>query len=333
MRKAIKYDKLHYMKRASSIAASLFILFSAAPLFAEWPERGLTLVTSNPRTMVWSGDETDIRAVVLQSITPRLSRELGVPVNLIFRPAASGVLAANMMIGARPDGYILGALGGDAAISRVIQGFTPYVWSEFAPLNAAWRTVYALVGRADEKAGNLRELFEKNEKPRLGHSGLEPMAVSTILASEAARVLGFSWELVKLDSLDPSQLLEGRADFMVMPLGLFERHPHKGRLKVLTVFARDRNIPCAAGLPNLSDQNIDIELNPPFAFYLPAHTHWRIRSRLSQALGRALREPNVMRDMEEACLTPLLQDSAAAPALLNREYEKMKELLGSQGDE
>ncbi len=303
------------------------MLAAAGPAFGEWPERGLTMVTSNPETVAWNNDEPDIRAALLTALLPRLSRELGVPVSLVFRPAGFGVLAGNMVAGAKPDGYVFGALGGDAAMGRVIQEFTPYSWSEFVPVSTAWRTVYAVVVRADEKAGDLREAAEKKSGLKLAHTGLNPIETPTLMAINAARAAGFSWEFTEVEALNPDYLLRGEADAMVLPLGNLGGYPRRGELKVLTVLAKDGSAPCAVGLPNLGEQNIEIELNPPFAFYLPSKANWRVRSRLSLAINRALQQPNVARAMAGACLEPFLEDADGVSAVLDQEYSQQENAM------
>ncbi|UQZ88134.1 hypothetical protein C4J81_02465 [Deltaproteobacteria bacterium Smac51] len=315
----------------SMIGAASLLLISCGAAFGEWPERGLTMVTSSPRTVTWSVEEPDVRAEILRSLVPRLSRELGVPVTLVFRPAGSGVLAGNMVAGAKPDGYVFGALGGDVAMGRVIQEFTPYNWAEFVPVSTAWRTLYAVVARADESAGNLLDVPGKapSDKLRLAHTGLSPIDTPTLLAVRAAQAAGFSWDLKKVDSLNPDYLLKGEVDAMVVPLGSLRHYPEKDKLKVLTVFTYSTVSPCSAGLPTLATQDLKIDLNPPFAFYLPSKVNWRIRSRLSLAINNALQQPNVTKAMKNACLEPFLEDTDGVSAVLNREYKQQESVLKS----
>lgn len=318
----------------SIICAAGFILAAAGAAWGEWPERGITLVTSNPPTVAWSQEVLDTRAEILKTLTPRLSRELGVPVNLLFRPEGSGVLAGNMVAGAKPDGYVLGALGGDTAMARVIQEYTPYYWSEFVPVSTAWRTIYALVARSDEGAADLRGIAAKKspQKPRLAHLGLEPIEAPTLLALRAAQVAGFSWELKKVEALSPDYLLNNEADMMILPLGSLAGYPERDKLKIVTVFTNNRSVPCVKGLPTPASQELEMELNPPFAFYLPSKVNWRIRSRLSMAINRALQQPGVTRAIHEACLEPFLEDIDGVSAVLNQEYRQQENLLNALRD-
>lgn len=258
------------------IILCLLLSFSC-PLWAEWPERTLTLVSGLPPNLPWSPQQANPQAFIVESMVPRLSRELGVPVTLIDRSQGHGVLAANLVAGARPDGYLIGALSPDQALIRVIQGYTPYTWDEIAPAATAWRVYSAIVVRTDFPAEDLLSLVQMRPAPRLAHTGLAeprvgpagakpsagrnsafkdrlpsgarpgdgsgpaailPLDSSTYLALTAARAAGFAWRPVRVDRLDPAFLLEDRADAMVLPLGWLERHPQAGRFKVLTILTQ-----------------------------------------------------------------------------------------------
>lgn len=348
------------------IALCLFLSFSA-PLRAEWPERTLTLVSGLPPTLPWAPEQANPQALIVESLAPRLSRELGVPVTLVNRSQGHGVLAANLVAGARPDGYLMGALSPDQALIRVIQGYTPYTWDEIAPAATAWRAYPAIVVRADFQAGDLRNLAQMRPAPRLAHTGLAesqlgpgeaessvvrgspsgdklpsgsrpgddpapagilPLDSATYLALSAARSAGFTWRLVRVDHLDPALLLEDRADAMVLPLGWLERHPQAGSFKVLTILTHDEDPPCGRGRPTLVSQGLTWpEEEPPLAFYLPAKVNWRARSRLLTAINNALRQPAVARSVSEACLKLYIEDLDGSAAVMERAYADIEKGL------
>jgi tripartite-type tricarboxylate transporter receptor subunit TctC len=299
----------------------LLILWPAGRLSAEWPEQALTLVSSIPESLPWSEEPTP-QARILRALVPRLSRELGVPVALSGQAEGQGVLAANRVALARPDGYLLGALSADSAISLVIQGYTPYTWNEIAPVATAWRPVMALVGRADLQADDLQGLaaLAKKGRLRLAHQGLEPVGSAALLALEAVRAAGFQLLSVQVELNDPALLLEGRADLMVLPLGWLPLHPRASELKVLAVLTADDRAPCLAGRQAPAARDLKFNEHPVFAFYLPAKVNRRTRSRLSTALGNALRQPALAAQLREGCLIPHREDLEGVEAVMNQEY-------------
>lgn len=342
------------------------ILSLAAPLRAEWPEQNLTLISGLPPTLPWSTDsayQANPQALILESLVPRLSRELGVPVTLVSRPQGRGVLAANQVAGAKPDGYLLGVLDADAALLRVMLGYTPYTRAEIAPAATAWRMYPALVVRADLAAADLAGLARLDPPPRLAHTSLAdsqgaeaarnagrgptsgsllplassrpgtglPLDTPTYLALSVARAAGFSWRMVQVERLDPALLLEGRAEALVLPLGWLERHPQAGRFKVLTILTHDEDPPCGQGRPTLASQGLSRLVEEPLlAFYLPAKVNWRARSRILSAINNSLRQPAVARSISEACLKVYIEDLDGAAAAMSQAYKNLESDLAVQ---
>jgi tripartite-type tricarboxylate transporter receptor subunit TctC len=84
---------------AIALASVLFLSLVYAPAQAAWPEKAIQYV------VVFSpGGGSDVFA---RTVTPFLSRELGVPVNVINKPGGNQIPAINYVRNARPDGYTL----------------------------------------------------------------------------------------------------------------------------------------------------------------------------------------------------------------------------------
>jgi tripartite-type tricarboxylate transporter receptor subunit TctC len=272
-------------------------------------------------------------------MVPRLSRELGVPVNYETKVEGEGLLAANAVALARDDGYVLAALGNDPAINLVIQGYTPYIWGELVPVATAWLVVNVIVVRSDYPADDIRGLAAdlKNRAlsgrsvspPRLArHAG--PLGSAVLMALAAAKEAGFIWDLAVVDNYDPAVILEGRAEALVMPLADFKVYPRRDELKVVLVMSEDEPLG-AEGWPNLRTQGLKLAANSFCAFYLPANVSWRVRKRLSTAINNTLKLKAVAEKVVEAGLLPHLEDSEGVGAVLNQEYANQAKLLESFG--
>jgi tripartite-type tricarboxylate transporter receptor subunit TctC len=136
--------------------------------------------------------------------------------------------------------------------------------------------------------------------------------------------------LEEFPEIDPDLLLSGQADAVVLPLGEIRAHPEAGRLKVVAVLINEEP-PCAEGCSNLGAERLETGLNPLLAFYLPAKVGWRVRSKLSEALNRSLRRPELRPWMEEACLAPYLEDLDGVNVVLSKEYAAQEALLRATG--
>ncbi|MDR0882785.1 MAG: hypothetical protein LBP55_09650 [Candidatus Adiutrix sp.] len=321
------------MKKKLALMATILslALVTSTDLLAEWPERAITLVSSLPPTLPWS-DQPNEQAAILEDLRASLSDSLGVPVSMLKEPRGEGVLAANLVAEAKPDGYLFGALGADAALARISQGYTPYLRDEIAPVAIAWQTVLGIITRSDFPADDLKALGLSQTQVRLAHTGLKPVNSATLAALEAARAAGFTWELVEVDRPDPDLLLAGQAEALVLPLGWLKNHPRADQFKVLTILTQEEEPPCGAGRPTLLSQGLTtVESRPLFTFYLPAKVNWRVRTRLSSAINSALRQEAMANRLAELCLRLYIEDIEGAEATIGQEYKGREAALEALG--
>ncbi len=314
---------------------ALFIVAAlAAPAWAQtWPDQALSLITDCSPELPWLG-LSEPQYDILKSLEPRLSRQLGVPVTVLSRPEGHGVLAADLVAEASANGYLLGALGPDAAMNLEIQLYSPYVWSELLPVATAWRRIYALIVRADCPAADIKSLAElaRVTPLRLAHLGLSPASVGSVLALETAQAASFDWKLQPVDKMDPVLLLQNQAEAMVLPLAALRAHPQASEFKVLAVYAQNEALPCLEGLSTARSQGLNIIPTPLVAFYVPRHTSEHIVELLSQSINRALSQAAVTEAVEKACLELSLSlDAASAKELLDDQYKRQSEILNSLG--
>ena len=330
------------MKYPATLLALIFSWLAAAGgAFAEWPEHELTLMAPLAPTLPW--DQTpNPQAELLASLVPRLSRELGVPVQYVVKPEGQGVLAANAVALAQADGYVLAAIGNDPALNLVIQGYTPYVWEELTPVAAAWRVVHVLVAKNDFPAADLRDLAAAAlkavtqsgrawDRPRLARLNKgAPYSSAVLMAMEAARAVGFDWDFAEVDRPDPAVLLEGQAEVMALALADFLTHPQKDQFKVLLVLSEEEPFG-AQGWPTLRTLGLKLSINSCFVFYLPARVEGKVRDRLSEAINGLLRLQAVTAKIVEIGLLPCLEGPEGVRQAMNREYGNQVKLLESFG--
>jgi tripartite-type tricarboxylate transporter receptor subunit TctC len=323
------------MRHPAVFLVLLFWLAANGAAFGEWPESSLALVSPMSATLSWDEHETpNPQEALLKALVPRLSRELGVPVHYEVKAEGEGVLAANAVAVAREDGYVLAALGNDPAVNLVIQGYTPYIRGEMAPVATAWRVVHVIVVRSDYPFEDIRGLAAglKNKgrnisPPRLARpSG--PLGSAVLMAMEAARQAGFNWELAVVDRPGPVVLLEGQAEALVMPLADFKVYPRRDEFKAFLVLSEEEP-KGAEGWPNLKTQDLKLTIDSFCAFYLTAKVNWRVRSRLSTAINNTLRLKAVAERVVEVGLLPYMEDSEGVGAVLDQEYANQVKLLES----
>src|SRR5438552_19183843 len=107
--------------RALALALTCF----AAPSFAAYPERPVTLIVP------WgAGGGTDATARIIGSL---LEKELGQPVNVVNRTGGSGVVGHQAIASSPPDGYTIGMATVEIAMMHW-QGLTELNGASYTPI-------------------------------------------------------------------------------------------------------------------------------------------------------------------------------------------------------
>ena len=128
---------------------------------ANWPDRPLRMIVPLP-----AGSAVD---TVARLIAQRLSARLGQPVIVENRAGASGVIGADAVAKAAPDGYTLGmATSTTHMTAAVLNAKLPYdPVKDFAPVAIVGISPYVLVVNPKVPANNIAELIAlAKAKPR-----------------------------------------------------------------------------------------------------------------------------------------------------------------------
>ena len=169
---------------ARAIALALLTITSiiAGPARADYPDKPITLIVG---FSAGGGSDTYARA-----LANFLQEPLGVPVAVVNRPGAAGMIAAKAANNARSDGYTLMVHGGGTFyIKATMDGEkAPVTPSDFQPLGGGGKLVSGLIVPKDSPFKSAKELVEYAKanpgKLRWSHPGrgsLHGMAGSLFL--------------------------------------------------------------------------------------------------------------------------------------------------------
>ena len=136
-------------------ATALSFANSAATLAQTYPAKPIRMIAE-----FGAGSGGDL---VLRSIQGPIGEALGQPVIIENRPGASGVLAADQISKAAPDGYVIGALTPNGLISRrfLAKGGAPIdVLKDLTPLSAVGETITLVLASQTSPVKTLREMID-----------------------------------------------------------------------------------------------------------------------------------------------------------------------------
>jgi tripartite-type tricarboxylate transporter receptor subunit TctC len=238
---------------------------------------------------------------------------LGQEVFIENRPGGNAGIGAGAVLNAAPDGYtLLFALVANAGLPHLSKASPYKSLAEFSPIAAIGGNTQCMVVPASVPARTLKEFAEyakASAKPLM--RGANNVA-EDMVATEITSALGFTLERVSYKGVPQMlpDLLEGRIQAAVMPVGASLAHVQSGRLVMLGCSMAER-IPALAAVPTLAESGVAAEPLITAHFVLgPPRVPAEIVDRLAAAVRGAAQTTEFKQTMDRL----LIVGSARSPA-------------------
>lgn len=319
------------LRRRLFLSAGLAAATAAArPVFAQapWPAQPVRLVVNFP-----PGSSPDVLA---RMVATPLQQALGQPVVVENRAGASGMIGAEAVAKAAPDGYTLLMTAGSAITTNpFIYPRMPYdAERDLTPVAALARLVLTLVVRADLPARDVREFiaYLKANPGKLSY-GSAGNATGLHLAGEMLKSQAGVYAVhvpYRGASLALQDLLGGQIDFYFDP-GIAVQHVRSGRLRVLAIGGKRRSA-TYPDVPTLEEAGLPgFDAGTTHGIYAPAHTPPEVVARLNREINRILSTPAVRAQIDGlgAEATPLSVEQFAA--VMKDDSRRYAEVIRRQG--
>ena len=305
------------------------LLLVAASAFAQpaFPTRPIRVVV--PTT---AGGVPDVLA---RTVGNRMSEALGQPVIVENRAGAGGILAAESVLKAPPDGHTL-FLGdtGNYAVSAALYANFPYdVQRDFVPVVLAAAPPVYLVANASSPFASVQDFLRMAKAGPVVYGSTGNGNV-THLAMELLRSLsGVQLSHVPYKGaagLAPA-LLAGDVGIGFIGYSIVAPHARTGKLRILAVSTSQRSA-LTPDIPTVAEAGV-----PGYGFdisvgYLaPAGTPRHAVQRLNQEINRALRLPEVRQVLETAGVPPVGGTPEQFGNAIRAEVELMARVVKAAG--
>lgn len=308
---------MHLLNRCSAWAGTL--LLSTAALAAGYPERPIRVVVPYP-----AGASYD---TVTRVLGEGLTERFGLPLIVENRPGASGIIGADLVAKATPDGYTLGMLGDNHTILPAMGRKTPYdLFRDFAPVMRVATLENVVVVNPTVPATTLKEwiaLLKANPgKYRYGSGG--NAGSSHLAAARFTQLAGVDMLHVpyKAGGLAVTATVGNEVQSMVVNMISAKGHVQSGRLRALAVASRERSrhlpaVPTAAeaGLPGL-------EVSQFYALMAPAKTPPAALALLVREVGNVARSDAYRKRLDGPGATPANDGPRELTELLRKDIEQ-----------
>jgi len=282
-----------------------------------------------------AGGATDVLARLLAK---SMEASFGQPVIVENRVGAAGVLAASYVAKAPPDGQValFGGVGTNALLEYT-QPTLPYKPArDFVDAGNFCYVDFVMAVAADSRHRSLRDLLDdaRANPGKVSYMSAGPMGTLHI-AQEAlwkrARVT-LNHVPYKGESHVVPDLVAGRVDLALMTLSLTRQLAQEGKVRMLATLAPER-LRAAPDLPTVAEQGFPGFAMPTWnGVFLPRQTPAEAVRVFNDAINAALRDPAVVRRIEDMGLSPSEPNTPAQHAqFMENERRRWRTLVAESG--
>jgi len=292
------------LKMLAALVAAGFALGGTAAA-QDYPTRPITMVIPFA-----AGGPTDVLGRV---VAARMSEILGQQIVVENIGGAGGMLGANRVRIAAPDGYeiVLGTVGTQAQAQNLSKKPLYDGAKDFQPVALLAEVPIVLITRKDLPVNNIKEFAEytkKNqEKMTFGSSGVgAAVHLGTVLLNSA---IGVNVTHVPYRGSAPAMqdLQGGRLDYMTEILSTGYPQIQGGAVKAIALLAPQR-AKILPDVPTAREGGVNVDAYTWNAIFLPNGTPAPIVKKLNEAAVQAMKSPQVREKLEALGVTVVTED-------------------------
>jgi tripartite-type tricarboxylate transporter receptor subunit TctC len=313
-----------------------FLLFAvlaafALPAAAQYPTRSITMLVPFA-----AGGPTDTVARVMSLA---MAKPLGQQIIVENRPSAGGILAAEQVAKAKPDGYtILIHHIGMSTAPTLYRALRYKPLEDFEYIGLINEVPMTVIARANFPANDFKEFlaYVKANKAKINYANAGVGAASHLCGMLFMSAIQTDLTTIPYKGTGPAMndLLGGQVDFMCDQTTNTTSQIKSGKVKVYGVTTLKR-VPSLADVPTLDEQGLKgFDVSVWHGLYAPKGTPKPVIDKLVAALQDALRDPTVKQRFNDLGTDPIDLKRATPEALrahLKAEIEKWRPLIQKAG--
>ncbi len=307
-----------HRRRALFATALLAAAHLAAPqaLAQSWPAKPIRVIIP---FSAGSGTDTAARPVLAE-----MSRLLGQQLVVENRPGAGGTIGMQAVAQAEPDGYTL--LVHSNSFTVVPSTYTRLAFDPVADFTGVmpiaslpmvlvtspekgYRTLADLINAAKAKPGSLT--YASAGAGGATHLGAERVRIAAGIEGVHVPYKGSA------DAL--TDVMAGRVDFYLSPVGLAQQHVKSGKLAALAVVSSRRSEAMPDTPTTLDTGLANSDYDVWVGMWAPSKTPKEIVAKLNETMARAIRSPEVTETFRRIVAEPMIMSPEQFAELLKRE--------------
>lgn len=281
-----------------------------------------------------AGSAVDNAARVL---TQKMSETLGQPIVVENVPGSSGLIGAERVARAAPDGYTIGGFN-DSVLTMIPHVYPKMPWNaltDFAPLSLVATIEWGMVVKADSPMKTAADFIRSaRDNPgkinySSGGNGSPQHIAMALLASKA----NIQMLHVPYKGATPAAVAvaSGEVDAAMQGLGTVTSLIQSGKLKLLAVSTSNR-MSQYPSVPTVNESGLPgYFFNSWFAMVLPANTPKDIVDRLHGDMTRSLSDPATREKLSGFGLTLRGSSPAELGSATRDQFELYRKLIQDHG--
>jgi len=280
--------------------ATIALLSGASDVWA-WPTRPVVLLTSSS-----PGSPVDLAA---RLVAEGLAFRLGQPFVVDNRPGADGIIALEAIRTALPDGHqLLMTNLGALTVNPLLHAKLPYdPERDFTPVTIVAGDTLVVAASTAFGPDTLGAALEKARARPQAYSWAAAPGGTHLTGLEILRTTGTPMTFIPYRSLQQAalDLGEDRVQLLIAPLVLVLPQVQSGKVRLLAVLS-DQRSPLAPGIATIREAGYPaLASSGAISLFGPAGLPVDVVTTLGRAVASLLAEPEVVRRLEQAGMTPV----------------------------
>jgi tripartite-type tricarboxylate transporter receptor subunit TctC len=309
---------------ACALAAAVL---SAGAAQAAWPERPVQLLVPFA-----AGGITD---VVARVVAERLQTTFKQPFVVENDPGAAGILAAQRLARAQPDGYTLMSC---PVFQITIAPFTHKVdfdpMKDFTPISIVATSPFVIAVRPGFPANTLAEFiaYVKSKPGQLNYGSAGPGSFSQIVAAMFLKSAGLDMVHVPYKGLAPAftDLLAGHIDLLAATPVETKAYLDAGKVKFLAVTSAERS-PQLPGVPTVAETLPSPPIATTHGLLAPARTPPDIVDAIAGEIATAEKTAEFRERLQRIGVEPAVKTPAEFADIIAADTARWRDVVRDLG--
>jgi tripartite-type tricarboxylate transporter receptor subunit TctC len=312
----------------AACAGCAFITFSGALPAQGYPAKAIRVVVPYA-----PGGATDLTA---RLVGQKMQEAMKQNVLVDNRPGAGGVIGADIVAKAAPDGYtVLIAVPAEIAILPHLQKMPYNVARDLAPVSLAAVTPLILVVHPSLPVRSVKELiaFAKARPGQLTYASAGTGGVQHLSGELLKIAMKLDMAHVPYKGAGPvmPDLIGGHVPMFFSGMPPAMPHVKAGKLRALAVTTTRRS-PAAPDVPTMAEAGVPgFDISNWFAYFVPSGTQADVIVRLNSEVNRGLKQPDVREKLASVGAETVGTSPEELARFVRSESEKFARLVKLSG--